>query len=377
MAITPKRKKIARKGRINKYLIVLVFVFLGVFIIIIMSILKSIKQPIQSSDIPTINQKTILLASGEVRSKNEVSLHFQIAGKLIYLPFQPGDKVRSGQIIASLDTYTLQRQLTIALNAYKITRDNFDQTQENYDDNVLKTMQIYPYDYYSKAYIGGSYEDDVINDALLRILDQSQMNLNSSVAQVEIASYALSLSSLTSPINGILLQEDTTTKGVNISPTNSFIIADPEKMVFRANISESEIALISEGNKSTINLTGLRSQSIKGTVTKIYPNKITLPTGENVYQADIESLDLQEYAKLLQDGVAEISLSSQAITAIPSWIILNNKYTWVEEEGKAMLKEIETGSSINGFTPVFKGLLPEDKLITNPQDIVRNKYILY
>src|SRR5690349_2221071 len=75
-------------------------------------------------------------ATGSIHSQQEATLHFQTGGKVVYLPFKQGDTVLSGQTIAQLDTYALQRQLSAALNNYRATRDVFDQTQVNAATNV-------------------------------------------------------------------------------------------------------------------------------------------------------------------------------------------------------------------------------------------------
>jgi multidrug efflux pump subunit AcrA (membrane-fusion protein) len=172
-----------------------------------------------------------ITANGIVAAQNQANLTFQTGGKLTYLPFKVGDSVYSGQTIAKLDTYALQRQLTAALNNYKSTRDTFDQVQENAGDNVLKT-QVKP----TYATVNGIDISTAVDEAIARIADQNQNTLNNSVINVELANYALQLSSLTSPLKGIITREDVTTAGVNITPATVFTVADPSSMVFRANI---------------------------------------------------------------------------------------------------------------------------------------------
>ena len=84
-----------------------------------------------------------ITANGFVTAQNRATLNFQTSGKLSYLPYKEGDTVTAGRTIARLDTYALNRQLSLALNNYRATRNTFDQTQQNSQDNVLKT-QIAP-----------------------------------------------------------------------------------------------------------------------------------------------------------------------------------------------------------------------------------------
>src|SRR5689334_19059046 len=106
----------------------------------------------------TIATKTVgatIVGNGTIHSANEATLHFQTSGKLVSLPFKEGDRVVSGQSIAQLDTYALQRQLSQALNAYQTTRDTFDQTQENNSNGVLQNSQKSNLNLYNQSSIGG------------------------------------------------------------------------------------------------------------------------------------------------------------------------------------------------------------------------------
>lgn len=328
---------------------------------------------------PTIKSADMKISSdGMVRSENEATLRFLTSGKLTYLPFKEGDKVYKGQTIASLDTYQLQKQLTATLNNYRVTRNNFDQAQDNNQDNYLKGQMLYPavptYNNFNLAGIGGDVKDNAVNNMIKRLLDQNQANLDNSVIQVELANYAISLSSLQAPFNGIISKLDVTTPYVMVSPTTSFTIIDPEVYVFRANVSESDINYIDVGSKVTIRLTGDKDSQYEGMVTRIYPDKVTLSTGENVYQADVTSDKLPSVAKYRQDGNVMISNKYQReIVLIPSWLVLGKQFVWVEENGKIILKPITVGDAVGDNIEVH-GLSGEDKLIINPESVAAPHY---
>jgi len=309
-----------------------------------------------------------IIADGAVSAQSQATLNFQTSGKLIRLPFKEGDKIRSGQVIAQLDNYALQKQLTVALNNYKITRDNFDQTQQNAGNQLLK-QQLAPT--YSKAVAN---VDETINDALERILDQTQMTLNNSVASVDLANYALQLSKLVSPISGIVAHQDVNVAGVNITPATTFVVADPASAVFRAKVAQTNIYYVHEGNEATILIDGLQDK-LSGTVEKIYPLKTTLPTGQVVYQVDIRCDDLVEKnIKLDQIGKAIIQTNAEKVALIPAWTVINGNRVWVNENNIPVLKQIKVGKIHDSEIEVTDGLNEGDKLITDPKLIASLKY---
>jgi len=318
-----------------------------------------------------------ILSGGMIRSQNEVNLHFQAGGKLVYLPFKEGDRVRRGQTIASLDTYVLQKQLTAALNAYRVTRDNFDQLQDNKENNYLYAQQAnpYPYNYFNLGGIGGNDKTNAVNDMIKRLADQSQATLDNSVIQVELANYALSLSSLVAPFDGVITHLDVTSPSVVVSPLNSFMIADPDAIIFRANVSENDINFIAEGVRAAVRLTGSKDKTIAGAVAKIYPDKLSLPTGENVYQVDIDCPDLKNTAMLKQDGVVLIqSKYDHQIILVPSWLILSRKYIWAMKNNQPKLVGITVGDVVGDYIEVTGGLSANDKLIITPAAVAGQNY---
>lgn len=246
----------------------------------------------QSAQVKAVD--STIIADGSVTAQNEADLHFQTGGKLVSVPFKEGDTITEGQTIAQLDTYELQQQLQEALNNYQATRDQFDQAQQNSTVNVTQNVQKGQDNFYGGGPEAGNSNDNAnyFNDLAQRIVDENQQNLNNSVLQVQVANYAIQLSTLTSPITGIITHEDVTVPGQNVTPETTFSVADPNSKVFRANVPASDIDFVSVGMNASVILDGGQNR-ISGTISNIYPTKITTPDGEDVYQVDIQSNDIK------------------------------------------------------------------------------------
>ncbi len=315
-----------------------------------------------------------IVASGTIHSVQEANLHFQTGGKVTYLPFKEGDSVKQGATIAQLDTYALQQQLTQALNNYQSTRDTYDQTQANSQTGVLQQGQKSSLNIYNQSSLGGDTQSSAINDAVKRIVDQNQANLNNSVINVQLANYALQLATLTAPFNGVLVNEDITVPNQNVTPTTSFFIADPTQPVFKANVAAQDIDFVSVGATTQMQLTGFTTKII-GLVSKIYPQKTTLPDGEDVYVVDITAQPLVGIAKLGQTGLVSItSNAQQAAELVPTWTILGHNELWVLENNTPVLKKVTLGKIHDNLTEITGGLTSQDTVIVNPQAIAAKKY---
>lgn len=280
-------------------------------------------------------------------------------------------------MVASLDTYALQKQLETALNAYKATRTSFDQTKDNSQNGVAYGAQKYQLEVPSRSGVSSGDENDVINGIISRMVDQSQASLDNSVAQVELANYALSLAAIKSPINGVLLHQDIKTAQVYATPQSEFLIVDTCLPVFRANVSEDDIQYVQEGTSATVKLSGLESKPITGTVTKIYPERKTLSNGENVYQVDIESADLASVSKYNQSGVALIKNKYEnPVELVPSWVVLSGQYVWVKRDGKPQLVKVTLGDKVGDNIEILGGISKEDVIVTDPSSVIQNYTIL-
>lgn len=208
-----------------------------------------------------------------------------------------------------------------------------------------------------------------------RLIDQSQAGLDNSVIQVEIANYALSLSSLQAPFDGVITHLDVTTPYLMVGPTTGFTIVDPDSYVFRANVSESDSNDIVVDSHVTVQLTGVADKKFDGLVSKIYPDKVTLPTGESVYQVDIVSDKMAAIAKYRQDGSALIDNKYQhTVVLIPSWTVLSKQYVWTYDQGKVNLKKVSLGETIGDMVQV-SGITSET-IITNPESVAAPHYTI-
>jgi len=363
-----------RRKEFIRVIVIGVLISLGLIIAInILSLKKSTYQT-DATEIKAVSSQ--ISADGVIASQNEALLHFQTGGKLSYLPYHEGDRVYQGQTIASLDTYALQKQLQLAANSYQTTKNNVDQALENNNAGVLEGQQRVSLDTTSKQGYSSITEATVVYDAVKRIVNNDLLAQNSAQINVDIANYSVSLASLTAPFNGIILHEDVTVPNVNVTPVTTFRVADPDAMIFRAHVSDNDIDYVSLGSQAQIHVNGI-SKIYTGTVVDIHPDKITLPTGEGVYEVDISSLELKKIAKFDQEGFAQIkSNTDSSVRLVPKWTVLSGQLVWVEAGGKNVLRVVKLGKTHGNMVEVLSGLGDEDKLIIEPKSIIDSKYTL-
>jgi RND family efflux transporter MFP subunit len=364
--------KLITKSRIISLLIVIVG---SIVLIFLLSLFFRQAPKIQAQSVAVRQVSSSIQANGSVASQNEATLHFQTGGKLTYLSAKEGDKVYQGQTIASLDTYALQKQLQITANNYQITKNSTEETSEENQAGVLEGKTRTGLDTANKdGYQDSSItEAQVITDAVKRMVDNSILTQNSAQLNLDLANYAVTLASIQAPFSGILYHEDVNTPNVNVTPATSFVVVDPTALLFKAYVASSDIDFVSVGAKATISLNG-NSKIYEGTVEKIYPEKTTLSSGEEVYRVDIASVGL-ENAKYAQTGSVQIASNIKGdVKLVPTWTILNGDSIWILSNGKMVLKNIKIGKTHQDMTEVLSGLESDDKVITNPRSVVSQSY---
>lgn len=211
-----------------------------------------------------------LTISGEIDAREKATLRFATAGQITWVGVKEGDTVTKYQPIASLDKRSLERSLAKYLNTYQKTRNDFDQT---HDDN----------------------ENKVIDDSLKRVLDDSQLDLNSSIADVEIQDLLIKLSTLWTPISGLVTKVPVTAPGTIISsPAQAeFEVVNPETVYFLASVDQTEVSKIAIGKEAALTLDAYPDDTLTTTITDIsfspksdesgtvYAVKLALPQSTN------------------------------------------------------------------------------------------------
>lgn len=285
------------------------------------------------------NQKLVqtIELSGKLDAVKRADLHFQTGGLLTYLPFQEGDQVKKYQTIASLDTRTVKKTLEKYLNTYSIQRNTFEQTKDNNEDQLVADTK----------------------DTIKRILENNQYQLNNAVLDVELQDLALQLSRLNAPFDGVITYLPVKTTGVNILSTDIFQIVDPTTLYFKANIDESDIAKVSEGQKAIITLDALDDKEYNSQIESISFAAKETSTG-TAFEAKF-SLPKEEIAKFRMgfNGTAKIILEEKETLALPFNAVKqkgSDYYVTVQENGKYVDKLVEIGTETDDYIEIKSGL---------------------
>jgi HlyD family secretion protein len=201
------------------------------------------------------------------------------------------------------------------------------------------------------------------------VLDESQVNLD--------------YTNIISPVDGTVVSRNVTmgqTVAASFQTPTLFLIAtDLTKMQVDANVSESDIGGIKNGNKATFTVDAYAKRAFEGTVTQVRESPQTV---QNVVTYDVVvSVDNSDLALMpgltaatriiVDQRSAVLRVPNQALRYVPTGADLGDvkqPRVWVLRDGTPAPVQVTAGLDDDDFTEIVQGdLKVDDRVITGEQ----------
>jgi HlyD family secretion protein len=268
----------------------------------------------QSYEFATIGRSSIesvVSSSGTLAVVNSVSVLAQMSGRIETLNVDYNDRVKKGQVLATINTDLLKLNQMQAQAAV-------DKAQANY------TLQILAVQNAQTLADKGLLSDYDLKTAIAT-RDSAKADLASAKAslaqiQTEIDQYAI----ISSPINGIVLQRgidvgQSVVGGTGAASTSLFTLTDDlTKMQIDAQVDELDISGISPGQAVHFNVEAYPTETFSGKVSEI---RLIPVTTNNVVYYDVMIDAYNKSGKLLPGMTANVSFVKQKkdnVLTVPS-----------------------------------------------------------
>lgn len=345
-----------------------ILIFIGTFVFLYV---KSMPQEVVYEELTPqkmdINRTTIL--TGKIESRNEVNIKPQISGIITELYKEAGDVVQAGDIIAKVKVIPDMGQLSSAQSRVRLADVNLAQAEIDFQrEKKLFEKKLVSADEYEKirqTYQQAKEEKSAAIDALQVVRDGvSSNNANESSTLVR------------STISGIIL--DIPVKvGNSVILSNNFndgttiaTVADMGNLIFRGNVDETEVGLLSVGMSMKISIGALENLNFNAKLEYISPKAVE-NNGAN--QFEIKAAVNVPAGNKVRSGysaTAEITLkSAKNVIAIPeSAVEFSNGKAFVyvvknSDKGKEYEKrEVTIGISDGINIEIKKGLTLNEKV---------------
>lgn len=291
-----------------------------------------------------------ITASGTVTPNKYVNLSFLTGGKVVYLGVKKGDFVKEGQVIAQLDLRSAEKSLQATLKDYANQRNTFDQGLANY--NVTRPAEA------------GT-------DAVKRILETNQNNLDKAVISTELQSLAKENSVLTTPIAGVVTRADITSAGVNVGATTTFVVADPQDLIFAVDIDEADIGKVRENQVVKLTLDAYPNETISLPITKVDFASHATSTGGTAYTVETAlPLNADYRYKIGMSGDGEIIVAQRKnVLIVPLSSVTESSEVYVKKQKTYEKRKVTLGLKNDTDAQVLSGLEAGDEVVLQPSDV--------
>lgn len=234
--------------------------------------------PIQRGDI----QLTVT-ATGNLEPTNEVSVGSELSGTTLEVLVDTNDRVTKGQVLARLDTTTLENQLKAyraSLESAKAKLQQAKATQKEAEATLARQQELHQLSngqLPSKANLAAT--EASAERARADVLS-AEAAKGEAEAQIEIQETDLAKAIIRSPVDGIVLTrsiEAGQTVAASFETPELFVIAeDLSQMKLEVAIAEADIGRVDAGQSAQFNVDAWPDRAYEATVLKVsYGSEVT------------------------------------------------------------------------------------------------------
>ena len=200
-----------------------------------------------------------ITATGTIEPVTEVEVGTQVSGIIDKIYADYNSVVTKGQLIAEMDRVTLQSEVASQRAAYNGAKAVYEYQLKIYERNRgLHEKQLIS---------DTDYEQSVYN------YEKAKSSYESSQASLAKAERNLSYATITSPIDGVVInravEEGQTVASGFETPTLFTIAADLTQMQVVADVDEADIGGVKDGQRVTFNVDAYPNDTFEGVVTQI------------------------------------------------------------------------------------------------------------
>lgn len=234
-------------------------------------------------------------ATGTLSAVRTVAVGTQVSGQVAALLVDYNDAVKKGQLLARIDP-TLQLQAVTDAQA-NLERAEAQALQARRDNNRNAELL-------SSGLVARSAYEQTDSAA-----DVAGANVKSARVALDRARQNLSYTNIYAPIDGVVVERNVDTGqtvAASLSAPQLFLIAnDLSNMQILANVGESDISSIREGQKVTFSVQALPREKFEGVVKQV---RLQSATQENVVNYTVVISVANEKQKLLPGMTARVEL---------------------------------------------------------------------
>ena len=384
------KAKVAFRPKRRRKIIYLVLVVLGILVLGWLYA-QGIFTPSLQVQVATVTQIypsqtfTILNASGYVVPQRKAALASKVTGRLIWLGVEEGNRVKTDQLVARLESEDVTAAKNQAVANVEAARHNLDQAKAELQDATLN------FDRNKELIKRGVIAQATYDTALARhdkakaAVEAAEATLKASKAALEAANVSIEYTLIRAPFDAIVLTKNADIGDI-VTPIGAaanakaavVTIADMNSLQVEADVSESNLSKIRLGQPCEILLDAIPESRFRGAVHLIVP---TADRTKATVMVKIRFINQDN--RILPEMSAKVAFLSRAVAAeeqkpriaMNQAALINRKEkktVFVVKENKAIETAITLGEQIGDMVEVLDGLKVGTQVVLNPPHQLKN-----
>ncbi len=285
--------------------------------------------PVQTGKVVKEDLTAVVTASGEIKPKVYVNIGANAFGKITHLYVKEGDRVRQGQMLATIenvqpeaDVHATKAALDsaqtdfvaaeAAVNTgiaelhqaeaeYERAQLDYNRNKSLYDQQLIAKSD---YDTKKAAYDTAAAQ---LNQAKAKLAqaraqqDSANMRIKQNAANLTRVTDVLSKTEYTAPFDGVITnlpvrEGETVVIGIQNAPGSTLMtIADTSVITAEVMVDETDIVNVKLGQPAEVTIDAFPKQQFKGQVTQIGDNAIIRSTGVSTAQSTSSSQEAKDF----------------------------------------------------------------------------------
>ena len=346
--------------------------------------------PVEMANVTQQDVPIQIKAIGNVEALTTIAVRSQVEGTLLRVGFVPGQEVKKGDLLFSIDSRQLQAALTQAeanlLKAMATVRQGQDivakdqATANNSRTIVNRDAKLIEAGVISREEYDNALSKAQADEATVRADQSSVANLQAAQkaeqAAVESARVELSYTTIRAPITGKtgnlavttgnLVRANDTTAMVTITQSAPIYVtfSVPEKDLIRirqySGANGFAVQVVIPGDESNPGMGRL----------SLVDNTVDVSTGMVRLKATYQNDDRRLYPGQFVNVVLTLGTENQAIV-VPSQAVQagqDKSFVYVvKADSTVEVRTVKTGSTIDNMTVIDDGLKPGEQVVTDGQ----------
>jgi HlyD family secretion protein len=314
--------------------------------------------------------------SGTVEPVISLNVKSELAGKVLKLFVEEGDKVKTGQKLVLIQPQPDEAQ-QVAQTKASIKSKNLD--LEEAERNLKRMETLYEKGFIAEQEVEDARKQYENSKIQLQLAKKQLWVVLGGEENVDIENFNLDLEgvdniTLKSTINGTVTSINVEegemitsgTQALGGGGTGIMTVADLNEMIVKANINEVDVGKLLKGQKVKIGFDAIKGKVYQGKVKRISPSG-TEEANLVIYPVEVEILDSD--ARIRPGMTADLDIiigEAENVICIPKQAVINREgktTVLLRGQGKFIPKPVITGLDDNVNIEIKSGLTEGDTLL--------------